>query len=1086
MLHVHSSNRVEVLAEHLAELLRTPLADPFQEDVVLVHSQGLERWLSLQLAEALGVCAHVDFPFPVTFLTKVMVANTPSWDPERAALLEPETLVWALMEVLPMVAAQSGAEPLAAFLNPERTQSDVRLYQLSHRLAQLFDRYQIYRPQLLRRWQSGRVLEGERWQALVWQALIRRFGQGHRSALKDAFLQRLRNEGPQSTLTELPSRISLFGISSLAPFFVEILQALAPHTEVHFFFLNPCQEYWGDILSRKQRAKLSRRRGKTPDPWDQLELGLSAEPDFENELLAYFGKMGRDFFDLLVDLDHVEQHEDFRLPTGKSALAGVQHDILALQEGQGEWDHAEEAICPSIQVHSCHSAMREVEVLNDVLLDLFERHEGLTPRDVIVMAPRIEDYSSKIHAVFGRARSDERYLPYDIADRTPRLSHTLGSAFLRLLALPETRWEASEIFGILESVPVMRCFGITETGLDRLRHWVAASGARWAPDGDAKKAWDLPATHENTWAFGIERLLLGYAMPGREAQVFHGVLPYDHVEGGDVEILSAFLRFWDQLGEWRRLLANEHPAARWAALGRHLVREFFIDDPAYERELNFLYDLFDAFEEVTNQAGLQMPLTRAVFQAYVEQRLDESRSAGGFFTGGVTFCNLLPMRSIPFRVVVLLGMGARDFPRPEHQFTFDLMRETPMRGDRSRKHEDRYMFLEALLAARDHFIVLYTGQSMKDNSEMSPSVFVTQLRDYMERVFQWPEERYGRAHRLQPFSAAYFDPDSGFRTFAREYLDAPREMPLADPVSVDDVEMGREKKVVTVDDLRRFLQHPVAAFFQHQFGLRKPREALETLDVEPMGLNALEQWQLDQWILQLVEQGLSNATIGEVLRGSGRLPHGAHGESELAQLLARVTTFREHMNTFLGGPSEDPVPVDLEVGDWRVVGQLSGIYAGGLRRVRFGRVRPQDQYALWVDHLIAQSLSTIPNQPSALLGRGPKVVPLQEFATSHAALHELRRLVEWRARGLVRPLPLFPKASMTYAVEQRKRRRPYECRRKAEDVWKGRQQMDAEKDDYYHHLAFGQIERPLDREFEELSEKLVRPILDAQPRSAPV
>jgi exodeoxyribonuclease V gamma subunit len=1084
MLHIHSSNRVETLAERLGALMKEPLSDPLQADHIIVHSHGLERWLSLQLASSLGVCANIEFPFPVPFLTDVMVQNTPGWDERRASLLDPETLIWALMDVLPEVSRQPGAEALDNFLGKEASSPDVRLYQLSQYLGRLFDRYQIYRPQILQRWLSGRLLEEETWQALVWQALIQRTGPYHRFALKNSFQRHLKNTQP-AELKGLPPRVMVFGVSTLAPFFVDILAAIAPYTDLHLFFLNPCQEYWGDILSRKQRMR-RKRSGNSGDPRDQLELGLSAEPDFENELLAYFGKMGRDFFDLLVDLETANHEESYTPPEKQTALAALQTDILQLQEGQGTiLSEAEEAV-PSLQIHSCHSRMREIEVLNDALLNLFEKRPDLTARDVIVMAPNMEDYSSKIHAVFGRPCQDERFIPYDIADRTPRLSHTLGSALLRLISLAESRWEASEVLSVLESSPIMRRFGITDTGLDTLRHWVAESGIRWARDAPSKAALDLPEIHENTWQFGLDRLLLGYAMPENNRGVFAGVLPYDHVEGSDLEVLGQFLTLWDQLNALSRQLEGPHSAARWAQIGRQIVGQFFIDDPIYERELTYLYQVFEELEETTTKASFSGEISLSVVQAYLESRLDESRTSGGFFTGGVTFCNLLPMRSIPFRVVVLLGMSAQAFPRQDREFAFDLTRDQPMRGDRSRKQEDRYMFLEAMLAARDHFIVLYTGQSLKDNSEISPSVFVTQVHDYLERVYHMPKGAFATVHRLQPFSAVYFDPESQFRTFAREYLETTNPS-LHEPLIIIDDETehpSTQEKIVEVEDLIRFLQHPVAAFYQNKFSLYKPSDALETADVEPVMLNALDAWQLDQWILELVEADLPIQEIGALIKSSGHLPHGAHGKSELQHLLAGVMTFQEQMHKFLGGPALEPVPVDLQVGDWRLLGQLRGLREQGLRRVCFGRLRPQEQYQLWVEHLIIQSLPDRPNQSSAILGRGTKIFALQAFNTPHAAMHELKALLAIREKGLQRPLPIFPRTSMTFAKQRKNRKGFGECKSKAYEEWRGRNIKIAEEQDYYHHLAFGQVEDPLDNEFSDLCEKAIRPLLENEARNA--
>lgn len=1095
MFHLYSSNRVERLTERLAGLLKEPLGDPLAAEHILVHSHGLERWLSLQLASSLGVCAHVEFPFPVPYLTQFMVGNTPGWDEHRASLLDRDALTWILMEVLPRVAEAPEAEALAQFFAESNVSSDLRCYQLAQRVALLFERYQLYRPHLLKRWLSGRVMDEEAWQASVWQAVIERTGNYHRLALKDSFLKHLQSTRAED-LEDLPPRLILFGLSSLAPYFVDVIGALSAFTEIHLFFLNPCEEYWGDILSRKQKARLSRRRRGSSSTseksdWDQLDLGLSAEPDFENELLAYFGKMGRDFFDLLLDIDgavHEELHEPSK---GTSALVALQSDVLRLQEGTVEIDREAEAEHPSLQVHSCHSPLREIEVLNDLLLDLFENDSSLRPRDIIVMAPRMETYTSKIHAVFHRPPSDERYIPYDIADRTPRMSHALSSAFLRLLALVESRWEVSDVLGVLECPPILHRYGLGDADLDRLRHWLAESGIRWGPDGEAKAALGLPATPENTWTFGLERLVLGHAMPSDQRETFSGVLPFDHIEGSDLALLNGFLLFWDHLRELTDRLSRPMTPERWASRLRSMIQQFLGDQAEDERELNFLYETLDQLGATAELARYEGTIELPVIRALLEEKLDVCRSAGGFLTGGVTFCNLLPMRSIPFRVVILLGLGARDFPRQDYQFAFDLMREKPVRGDRSQKYEDRYMFLEALLAAREKFIVFFTGQSLKDNSEMSPSIFVTQLRDYLDRVYDLTPASHTTVHRLQPFSEAYFTEGSEIFSYAHEYLEKPaNESPV---IEIDDFEAGRglspfdQKKSVTVEELIGFLQHPVASFYQGKFHLYAPRFEEEGPDIEPVSLNALETWRLDQWILELVEAELPTAEIGQLIKGSGWLPHGAHGESEMQHLLRGVQVFRDQMGPFLGGEPKPPVVVDMELGMWRLQGQIHGCREEGLRRVRFGRIRTQDRLRLWVEHLVLQSLGT-QGQRSALLGRKMALVALQEFNTPHAAQHELKQLLELRDRGLQRPLPLFLTTSLVYAQQRRNRRSTTECLRRAYAEWRGQStgpyQGLGEEHDYYHQLAFRHVSSPLDSEFMELSEKTMRPMLDLEQRNS--
>ena len=289
-----------------------------------------------------------------------------------------------------------------------------------------------------------------------------------------------------------------------------------------------------------------------------------------------------------------------------------------------------------------------------------------------------------------------------------------------------------------------------------------------------------------------------------------------------------------------------------------------------------------------------------------------------------------------------------------------------------------------------------------------------------------------------------------------------------------------------MEELIRFLQHPVATYYQHTFGLYKPNASIETSDVEPIALDALDSWQLDQWILELLEAQVPAEEVGTLLHATGRLPHGAHGRSEVQHVVANVRRFQESMQDFLASPLVEPIEVDLMVGDWRVLGQLNGIREAGLRRVRFGKIRPKDRYHLWVEHLVTQSLSDHPHNPSIILGRADQNMALQEFNTTHAAMHELRLLTDLREKALTQPLALFAKASMTYAEQRKRRKDPAESLAKANDDWRGNTHQAGERDDYYHQLAFGATGSPLDKTFTALSEQIIRPILDNEMKNVEI
>ena len=493
MLEIVSSNRLESLAGRLADLLGEPPqgADPWQQDIVLVYSRGLERWLSMVLADQWGICGNIDFLYPGVCLSNILETFLEPDDREKARAYQVENLQWTIYDILGELSGSS-AEPVRRYIGDDIGSGRRRLA-MSGALAQLYDQYLIYRPDWFDDWDSGKP-GPSKWQGDLWRRVAERLGPVHRLALAKRFARDFKEDTFDAGL--LPPRLTLFGISSLAPFFIEMLHGLGRRLDVHVFFLNPCRHYWGDIRSRKQKIRRGRKRKVDPM---QLELPLGDDMEF-SDLLATGGQMAKDFFDLLLEAGP-QTREVFSNPTNAGLLGAVQ---LCLLDGESAVDPGrirEDPDFPSIQVHSCHSRMREVEVVYQLVLDLLARHRDMAPRDILVMAPRIEDYDSEIDAVFGLG--EVAAIPYSLADRTMRVGNSVARTWLKLLSLNRGRMEVSTVLELLDCAPLRHRFGITENRMDALQLWIRESRIHWGWDAGFKEELGLPASDQHTWRWGL-------------------------------------------------------------------------------------------------------------------------------------------------------------------------------------------------------------------------------------------------------------------------------------------------------------------------------------------------------------------------------------------------------------------------------------------------------------------------------------------------------------------------------------------------------------------------------------------------------
>lgn len=1041
MLRVYHSNRLDVL-EALMEFIveRERLDDPFEPEMILVQSTGMAQWLQMTLSQKFGIAANIDFPLPASFIWDMFVRVLPEIPKESA--FNKQSMSWKLMTLLPQLLEREDFTLLRHYLTDD---SDKRkLFQLSSKAADLFDQYLVYRPDWLAQWETGHLVEGlgeaQAWQAPLWKALVEytdELGQPrwHRANLYQRFIETL--ESATTCPPGLPSRVFICGISALPPVYLQALQALGKHIEIHLLFTNPCRYYWGDIKDPAYLAKLLTRQRR--HSFEDRELPLfrdsenagqlfnsDGEQDVGNPLLASWGKLGRDYIYLLSDLESSQELDAFVDVTPDNLLHNIQSDILELENRAVAGVNIEEfsrsdnkrpldPLDSSITFHVCHSPQREVEVLHDRLLAMLEEDPTLTPRDIIVMVADIDSYSPFIQAVFGSAPAD-RYLPYAISDRRARQSHPVLEAFISLLSLPDSRFVSEDVLALLD-VPVLAArFDITEEGLRYLRQWVNESGIRWGIDDDNVRELELPATGQHTWRFGLTRMLLGYAMESAQGE-WQSVLPYDESSGLIAELVGHLASLLMQLNIWRRGLAQERPLEEWLPVCRDMLNAFFLPDAETEAAMTLIEQQWQAIisEGLGAQYGDAVPLS--LLRDELALRLDQERISQRFLAGPVNICTLMPMRSIPFKVVCLLGMNDGVYPRQLAPLGFDLMSQKPKRGDRSRRDDDRYLFLEALISAQQKLYISYIGRSIQDNSERFPSVLVQELIDYIGQSHYLPgdealncdeSEARVKAHLTCHHTRMLFDPQNyqpgNLQSYAREWLPAASQAGKAHSEFVQPLPFTLPE-TVPLETLQRFWAHPVRAFFQMRLQVNFRTEDSEIPDTEPFILEGLSRYQINQQLLNVLVEQDDAERLFRRFRAAGDLPYGAFGEifwetqcQEMQQLADRVIACRQ--------PGQS-MEIDLACNGVQITGWLPQVQPDGLLRWRPSLLSVAQGMQLWLEHLVYCASGG--NGESRLFLRKDGEWRFPPLAAEQA-LHYLSQLIEGYREGMSAPLLVLPES----------------------------------------------------------------------------
>ncbi|GGQ15683.1 exodeoxyribonuclease V subunit gamma [Shewanella litoralis] len=927
----------------------------------------------------------------------------------------------------------------------------IKLFQLCGRIADIFDQYLVYRPEWILAWEQNLPLsqinsqleldDNQRWQPILWRALADynrhqlQASHYHRANLHADLLAALIN--PDTDLSMLPERLYVFGISSMPPQTLEVLYHLASRIDVIMLSLSPCQHYWGDIIEPKARARMALQYANKK----QLDQGWEDKLEVGNPLLANNGQMGRELLDLMLSLP--PEHTDFGYdcyvePTPDNLLHGVQYDILQMETlGQPLGPDADiyqdlgarrelHTNDNSITLRSCHSALREVETLHDHLLELLSNDSSLRPKDIVVMMPDVAAYAPFIDAVFGTANSQyfadtnpqkgDYYLPYAIADRGAAQESPLINSFLTLLNINQSRFGLTEIISILEVPAILRRFDLDDDELSLIRRWLDQANVRWGRDQDTRSQLGVAPFAQNSWAFGIKRLILGYAF-NDQAEIYQGTLTVQGVEGQSSQALGKLLNFLETIDTYYSLFAGDFSTQQRLAQLQQLLADCYDTNDDEREQIQAIRDALVVLETELESAGHQGQVNIEVLKQWFNQRLTESRVGQRYLAGSINFCTLMPMRSIPFNVVCLLGMNDGVYPRVQHPVGFDLMAHFgPKKGDRSRRLDDRYLFLEALLSARQQLYISYIGHSERDNAERIASMLVSELIEYCQLSYLPSTLKHQlenghevsnddadnlvlqqliQAQPLQPFDAKLFRINRNNNPLQQSYnsqwcppakqgmISMPffnQPLPLsaeqADEVFAHSHIDNQGNKVVELElsSLIRFYRNPAQFFFNRSLKVDLSLDIQADDNDEPFSLNALERFILQlSMIDNAIDNKLSvpNDALISRLKASGELPMAPFDNILLAQYQRDIVPLINRVQFLQDEQPMHTVNIDLNfdlnlesatednASKIRVnlVGRIDDILPKGLVNYRPGTAHGRDFIRVYLRHLCLNAMA---------------------------------------------------------------------------------------------------------------------------------
>lgn len=1041
---LYHSNSLEVLAGLLATELRAPAPGRslLAPDIVLIPQVAMRRWLQATLAAEHGIAANLEFLTPGEFVQRALQANVPGDHDD----LDASALRWQLYAALtaPAILREPAMQPLKRYLDGDNA---LKPWSLAGELASVFEKYQAWRRDWLLGWEAGQAPRDP--QALLWRHIAG--GRAHRARRIDDYLADYAHDGAARLPVGLPSRLFAFATLNVSPDVLRVIATQARVGTLHFYMPTPTRSYWGDLQTLGERL-----RAQASDPF--------AVVDADNPLLQAWGAAGRDFIAVLGGYEVVHpsgeiaayadpEARDDDMPGDDSLLQRLQRDLLHRRPPpMMAWREKVDLHDSSLQIHACHTRLREVQVLHDQLRGLLEDPRfdpPLQPREIAVLAPDIDPYAPYVEAVFGGLAGTADFIPYALADTSPLASEPLAEVFLHLLALPISRFGLNETLDLLACAPIASAAGLDAPALERLHGWLSAAGARWGIDAGHRERHLAPRDDAYTWAFALDRLLLGHAS-GDEGEIA-GVAPWPELEGSGLSALDALIRLLRVLARNERVLGEAMTPAQWRERLLGLLDAILPQPPqalADQRALERLRSSIDGFADAARRAGFDQPVPPEVLRAHFTAGLAEADTRAPLLTGGVSFGRMVPMRLLPFRALCVLGMNDGDYPRRDpaaglNQLTAELGTHKRRHGDRSLREDDRYLFLQLFSAASEVFYLSYLGADPRDGSAREPSVLVSELIDVVAR-YHADVAAAGRQlvvhHPLQPFAAAAFGAVDGKGELEKHGKTEPRRFsyrrewhPAAGALQeqrkpparwlVDPLPAGDPTEALSLAELRGFLRDPADAFLRQSLALRLPQVGDADDDLDPLAApgSGLDRWKLQQAVFEACLSGANDdASLHRRLRARALLPSGPLGERQLKALRAQVRPYADAFAQWRGERTMESRAFELDLDGVRLHGRIEGIYGEELPRFRYDKLHGPSQIDHGLDWLVMSALgsgSTLFQFYDTGEGVGPVA---RQPADPEAARAALRALLRLREQGLREPLPFGPRAGWLWYDGQRR------------------------------------------------------------------
>ncbi len=1012
MIHLHQSDSLTELFSKVCRSLKNPdeTRSPLQPDHFILPNNDMGRWLQIHLADELGISANLVLEMPSSYMRMLYELKDADY---AHRLADKEALNWIIYDLLHNYSeSQPELTHVQQYIDAGgKNEAELRRWQMAVRISDIFDQYIIYRPDWISAWAQNQQPEECRnnphatWQMWIWHQISRNYpGLKTRAGLQAELLQEITTGNMDSIL---PRKLFVFGIPLMAPVFVQTITEIAKRgVEVDWFRVIPAKNAVLDTDINTETAN--------PLIFGMARECIEAEKVIRETIQS-------------TDAEY-DSHDCFTTPSAESLLQHLQGDLLANTRPEPSKSLTFDS---SLIIHSCHNPLREVEVVYEQILEYLNTNPDRGPGDILVVTPDIDKYAPFIEGVFTGKGEQDKALPYTLSGELADTQGEILTLVNQIISVASGRFKITDVFELLDAPLIREKFGFDIQDVTLLEKWAAETNIRWGWDQEHHDG-----EYQNSWRFGLDRMLAGLAYENDRSTPVQQILPYGEIEGGGaMNLLGSLHRLLDQLNQIRLFLRKKHSAGVWVDKLGGVLNSFFPENEDTADAIQVVREQLQSLKNHTEQWKIQGDYPFEIIREWLAG-LSGNRMGMGFRSGKITCSAMVPVRNMPFSFIAVLGVNEQDIPARDTFSGFDLMGQIKRPGDRSRRNQDRSIFLDTIMAAKDRLHLSFTGRNQKDNNDIPPSTLVTELLEYLDQHYevdeQLPSEVLLHRHRLYGFDPQYLSSETGnFFTYSRrneQLANLMREQPGEGWYPADQsLETPDNNGLIelSVRDLIRFFQKPAGQLLREQLEVRLLQEQIITEDRDPWVIYGLSDYRIRQ---QLLDSLLSHQTAEDVFnyfRADGLIPRGKAGVYHYDRVSSEVRSYvdqlteRELVLPYLEEVGFDHV---FEVDGFRIrlFGKLEHLTAKGNLFIMINRENPKYRMMAWMYHLVTQLAVTDESRKDTTLvmrdKRKSQPVTYSYKPVEDSAEH-IRRLLSAYLEGMRKPFSTYPKASHEFVNE---------------------------------------------------------------------